>query len=366
MDLHCEMILEQYRQKLPIFEKVKEVALAELKKYVNEFGTLINCIEGRVKAEKSLMGKLELKGYKYRTIDDITDIVGTRLVTFYNDDVDKYAAKIEQYFDVDWENSIDKRKMHKIDQFGYMSLHYICRIPKELYYDPEHPEINEIRFEIQLRSILQHAWAAVQHDTGYKSDVEIPKEYQRSLNRLAGLLELVDESFCNLRNSIDDYRRRVKQIIKTGKFEDLELNGDSYAAYLDNGGFSTLNKHISTIQNMEIEEVSLAGFLRVFKSFGFATLKQLDDFVKEYSDLAYEFSIRQFAGRDLDIITTAAGPLALCVVYVLSKDMGEKVVKILLDTVYGPRKMNERLAQRLTKIGRTMGLVKVGDYGEEE
>ena len=365
MDLHCEMLMEQYKQRLDVYEKIKYLALNELNKYVEEFGSLVNCVEGRVKKEKSLAGKLELKGYKYSSILDITDIVGTRVVTFYNDEVDKFAAKIESNFDVDWENSIDKRKMHNIDQFGYMSLHYICRIPKEMYYDPEQPEINEIRFEIQLRSVLQHAWATVQHDTGYKSDVEIPKEYQRALSRLAGLLELADDAFCQLRVSIDDYRRRVRQVIKNGKFEDLELNGDSYTAYIENGGFENLNKHIATIQNMEIEQVSLMSFLRVFKSFGLKTLKELDDLVQDYSELAYEFSIRQFTGRDVDIITSAAGPLALCVVYAFSKDLGEKVIKLILDTVYGDRKMNDRVAARLTKIGRIMGLIKVGDDGEE-
>lgn len=365
MDLHAEMLLEQYKQKLNIYEKMKEIVLNELKKYVNEFGIIVNCVEGRIKTEKSLAGKLELKGYKYHNITDITDIVGTRVVTFYNDEVDKFAAKIEKYFDIDWDNSIDKRKMHNIDQFGYMSLHYICRIPKNMYYDPNCPELNEIRFEIQLRSVLQHAWASIQHDTGYKSDVEIPKEYLRSLSRLSGLLELADDAFCQLRNSIDDYRRRVKQVVKNGTLEDLELNGDSYIAYIENGGFTALNKHIATIQNMEIEQVSLMSFLRVFKSFGLKTLKELDDLVKEYSDLAYEFSVRQFSGRDLDIITTAAGPLALCVVYVLSKDMGQNIVKMILDTIYGPRNSNQRLAERLTKIGKTMGLVRSGDDNEE-
>ena len=112
---------------------------------------------------------------------------------------------------------------------------------------------------------------------------------------------------------------------------------------------------------MEIEEVNLSNFLKVFKSFGFKTLKNLDDFVRQYSDLAYEFSIRQFSGKDIDIITNATGPLALSVVFVLSKDMGENVVRLVLDAIYGERKMNERMASRLTNIGRSMGLIKGSD-----
>lgn len=364
MDQHNEMILEQYRENQNNYKIIEEIVINQLKGYVKDFGNLVNCVESRIKSEKSLIGKLELKGYKYQSIYDITDIVGTRVVTFYMDEVDKYAAKLESNFEIDWDNSIDKRKMHNIDQFGYMSLHYICRIPKSMYYDPNNELINEIRFEVQLRSILQHSWAAVQHDTGYKTDVEIPKEYLRSLNRLAGLLELADDAFCQLRNSIDDYRRRVRQVINNGKFEELELNGDSLKAYIENGGFQTLNKRIATISNMEIEEVSIMNFLKIFKSFNFTTLKHLDDFVKEYSDLAYEFAVRQFDGFDIDIITTAAGPLALCVVYIFDKGMGEKIVELVFDTLFGKRKTNERQAKRLAGIAQKMGILKTGVLDE--
>lgn len=365
MDKHCDLILEQYKENYGTYEIIEKIIIDKFKEFVNDSGAIVNSIDGRIKTYESLAGKLERKGYKYNDIFDITDIVGVRLVTFYMDEIDKYAAKVEKVFNIDWENSIDKRKIYNIDEFGYLSLHYIARIPKEIYYDPENPMVNEIRFEIQIRSILQHAWASIQHDTGYKTDVEIPREYMRSFMRLAGLLELADETFCNIRNSIDDYRRRVKQIVKNGTLDDLELNGDSYNAYIENGGFSDLNKRIATIGNMEIEDTNLSNFLKVFKSFGFKTLKELDDFVQEYGDLAYEFSIRQFSGKDIDIITSATGPLALAVVFVLSKDMGENVVRLVLDAIYGERKMNERMAARLTKIGRTMGLVKASDDNEQ-
>jgi len=198
----------------------------------------------------------------------------------------------------------------------------------------------------------------MEHDTGYKSDVEIPNEYLRSLNRLASLLELADEAFCNLRDSLEDYRRRVRQVVNNGTFDEIELNGDSFNVYIEKDGFLRLNKKIATINNMEIEEANLSNFLKVFKTFGFKTLKDLDDFIKDYSDLAYEFSIRQFDGKDLDIISSATGPLALCIVYILSNDMGESIVKRLLDSIYGERKSNENLAKKLTNIGRSMGLIK--------
>ncbi len=358
MDNHVKELLEEYNNNLPVYKKINEIVLEKLNSFSKDFNALINSITSRIKAEKSLEKKLELKGSKYQTILDVTDIVGARIVAFYADDVDKFAAKIEQTFLIDFDNSIDKRKLFNIDQFGYMSVHYICTIPKEMYYDENNPLINEIRFEIQIRSVLQHAWATIEHDTGYKSDVEIPKEYLRALNRLAGLLELADESFCEIKNSLEDYRRRVRQIVSSGNFADADLNGDTFMIYVESGGFQTLNKRIATINNMEIQESNLTPFIKVFKAFNFKTLKDLDDFVKDYSDLAYEFAIRQFDGKDIDIITTTAGPLALSIVFIISKGLGEQIIVTLLDYVYGERKSNAKQASKLMQIGKSMGLTK--------
>ena len=219
LDPHTQELLEQYHQLLSIFEQMAEVIPEKLKEFFAEAGIIVASVEHRVKTEASLAGKIQLKGDKYKSIHDVTDVVGIRVITFYNDDVDKVASVLERLFDIDWENSIDKRKVHEIDSFGYLSLHYICRIPEATYIHPEHPELNRIRFEVQMRTVLQHAWANMNHDTGYKSGVEIPKVYKRNLSRLAGMLELVDDEFSRIRHELADYRRQVQNLVASGNLE---------------------------------------------------------------------------------------------------------------------------------------------------
>ena len=146
MDLHCEMILEEYREAKPILERMLVEIPALLREALAKNGILVTAVDARIKTEESLRGKLELKGNKYATLSDITDIFGGRIITFYTDDVDRIAAIVEQLFEIDWDNSVDKRMLHQLDSFGYNSLHYTILMPQLPF-----------RVELQLRTTLQHA-----------------------------------------------------------------------------------------------------------------------------------------------------------------------------------------------------------------
>ena len=357
MDLHAQQIFDQYLEHQEDYKIVESCVKKALKGFVTDLKMLVNSVDTRIKTSNSLKGKLELKGYKYNDINDITDIVGARVVTFYKDEVDKIAALVCEKFTIDWDNSVDKRRIYKVDQFGYMSLHYICSIPKEMYFDEKHPFVNECKFEIQLRTTLQHTWASIYHDTGYKNDVEVPEEYLRSLNRLAGLLELADEEFENIKQSINEYRRKVKKVVASGNFNDVDINGDTFKAYLETGPFDKLNQKIAETNNMEIEKADLNILMPLFKEFLFKTLGDIEKFIKENSDTAYKFVLRQIGTLDLDIISELAGPLALCTVFALKKNGGEFALKWILEMIYGERKSNVRNAHRLFQIGLEMGIV---------
>ena len=340
-------LLAQYHQFLPIYEQMAEVIPEKLKEFFAEAGIIVAAIEHRVKGEESLMGKLQLKGDKYHSIHDVTDVVGIRVITFYNDDVDKVASVLERLFEIDWENSIDKRKAHEIDSFGYLSLHYICRIPESAYTNPEHPELNQIRFEVQMRTVLQHAWANMNHDTGYKSGVDIPKVYKRNLSRLAGMLELVDDEFSRIRHELADYRRQMQHLVASGNLSEVPLDGDAFKSYLQIGPFDALTRRIASINQAEIQPVDLSNFLPLFEAMGFKTLGDIDAMIKDYFEAAYQIACFQMGLTDIDILSTSVAPQNLCTAYILKKGGGRIGLKWMLDMLNGPSKENEAMASLL-------------------
>ncbi|MBO4467319.1 MAG: hypothetical protein J5745_04345 [Bacteroidales bacterium] len=347
LDPHAQELLAQYKSLLPVYTQMAEVIPEKLKGFFAEAGIIVAAVEHRVKAEDSLAGKLKLKGGKYKDIFDITDLVGIRVITFYIDDVDKVASVLERLFDIDWENSIDKRKAHEIDSFGYLSLHYICRIPESAYSNPEHPELNKIRFEVQMRTVLQHAWANMNHDTGYKSGVEIPRVYMRDMSRLAGMLELVDDEFSRIRRELSDYRRNVQKLVASGNLDEVQLDGDSFRSYLQIGPFDRLSKRIASINQAEIQQVDLSKFLGLFKAMGFKTLGDVAKLVKDYSDAAYQIACFQMGITDLDILSSSVAPQNLCTAYILKNGGGRAGLKLMLDAINGPSESNEFMADYL-------------------
>lgn len=343
LDAHCEAILEEYRSFLPSFQKKEQELHSQLCWMLSDSGIVPASVESRVKTESSLIGKLELKGSKYASLKDITDIIGIRVVTFYLDDVDKVAAAVERLFEVDWANSVDKRKLLEIDSFGYLSLHYICSV-KDFPY----------RFEVQMRTVLQHAWANMNHDTGYKSGVEIPKRYLRSMSRIAGILELVDEEFSKIRSEITDYRRRMQALVASGNLDDVPLDGDTFRSYLTLSPFSRINGRIAAVNQAEIQEVSLMPYLKVFKGLGFKNLGDISRMIKDYSEGAYQIACYQLGLTDIDIISSSVGPQNLCIAYILKKGGGRAGLRLLFESLNGPSEANAAMASFLEQQAKEM------------
>ena len=343
LDPHCRAILQEYEDNLPRFREVEAQVRDPLRRTLQDAGLAVAAIESRVKGYDSLAGKLELKGHKYKSLANLTDILGLRVITFYIDDVDKVASAVERLFTIDWENSVDKRKIHEIDSFGYLSLHYICSIPDFPY-----------RFEIQMRTLLQHAWANMDHDTGYKSGVEIPRRYLRNMSRLAGMLELVDDEFSKIRIELTDYRRRVQALVRSGNLDEVPIDGDTFRSYMDLDPFAQLNKRIASMNQAEIQDVSLMPYLSVFKSIGLKTLGDIDRMIKDFSEGAYQIACYQIGLTDLDIISSSIGPQDLCIAYILKNGGGKAGIKHMFDLLNGESGNNDMMAEMLLEQSKDL------------
>lgn len=354
LDIIGTMIIEDYRDNEVVFDKMREIIDTTLRKCLSSNHIAVTAIESRIKTEESLAGKLLLKGYKYNSLSDLTDIVGARVITFYTEDVDKISAIIESKFSIDWQNSVDKRKMHQLNSFGYMSLHYICRVPESIYHDEQMPMLNELRFEIQMRTALQHVWANMYHDIGYKTNIEVPTEYLRTLNRLAGMLELADDEFSRIRRSLSEYRYKVQGLVSDGKFDEVELDGDSYRRYLELNPFERLTNKIAAINQAEIHQASALPFLKVLMRLGFKTLGDIERLKQDYWEAAYQLALFQISGTDIDIVVSTIALQNLLIVFQLKNGYGEQDLAKFFDTLNGESPYNLSRAQRLIQQAKDL------------
>ena len=344
LDSHAESLLQQFRERKAILQRIEDCVCRLIQETLREQGIEVNSVEHRIKTENSLAGKLELKGSKYKTVLDITDLLGLRIVTYYTDDVDKVAAIVQNLFDVDWKESVDKRKIHQLNSFGYNSLHYICRLPKTVMEDPDMPELNEIRFEIQMRTALQHVWSTIEHDLGYKGYVKIPKEHRRQFSRLAGMLELIDDEFSRLRTTLTDYRRQMQSLVMSGKLDEVPLNADSFRNFLETKPLESLNRRIAAANQAEIFPAPLMPFLPILESFKLETLGDVQRLISENADDAYQLALSSLAFTDLDIISENVGLQNVCIVHALKEGRGRFGIIKLFEKLHGTRNDNEAIA----------------------
>jgi ppGpp synthetase/RelA/SpoT-type nucleotidyltranferase len=168
----------------------------------------VHQVSARAKSPDSTASKIRKKQYG-DPVRQLTDQIGVRVILHYSKDVDTVANALRAAFDVDPRRSIDKRKVLGLRQFGYRSVHLLVRLGNRLQ-DPRFVAFKTMWFEIQVRSILDHAWAEIEHELCYKSGASYPDDVLRQFGALAGALELVDAQFEALRSVrdrlIDQYR----------------------------------------------------------------------------------------------------------------------------------------------------------------
>lgn len=223
--------IREYLNLLPKHERlcdeVKHILTTNLKNAKIEYAH----IENRAKTLSSFCEKIRRKSCK-KPFSDITDFAGVRVVYLYLSDRDKIEAIIEKEFDI--LEKVNKVNDEDVERFGYGALHYVAKIKKK-HRGARYDDLKTLACEIQVRTILQDAWAIVAHHLSYKQESDIPKELRRRLSALSGLFETADDQFENIRLARNQYQDKVKEDISSKKGISLEheINLDNLTAYLN-------------------------------------------------------------------------------------------------------------------------------------
>lgn len=270
----------EYSQRLPLFSRLRDNVEEAIGLFVKEASIPLLAVTGRVKEFTSFLEKAERKKYA-KPFDDNEDFVGVRVILYYPDDVEKVAQIIDKEFQV--QTSENKTAALGINQFGYRSTHKIVRIPVAWSNAPNYRGIGDIKCEIQIRTILMHAWAEVEHKLQYKNEIDVPTELRRKLFLLSAKFEEADDQFKSIRDEADRYKEKIIIDLERGAntAEFIELNVDSLRAYL-------VRKFPD--RNPEEEPAAYSELLKELAAVGYASIQQLDQDLDRSSTafLAYE------------------------------------------------------------------------------
>lgn len=362
-------ILDEFDNKQRLYKSFASEVEHQLNRIISEKKIPCNAITYRLKDRDSLISKIDRKKNKYTNLNEITDIAGVRVITYYTDDVDKVAQLVEQEFAVDKENSIDKREALEPDRFGYCSVHYVVEMSPERLNLLEYKSFKNLKCEIQIRSVLQHAWAEIEHDLGYKSEKTIPKNIRRDFSRLAGLLEIADEKFQEIRQDLNNYKDEIAENIASNEIKDIEID----AILLDELLNTDNNlKRISNILedlsgrklNDSVESLYYESTINELNCLNVYTISQLRSLIDKGSDYAIEIAKRflstykaEHINDDTAALSKTVAYFYLCYAGLLINELDfDSIVKFLYDNSIGEYQEQEALATELLQIKKELSI----------
>ena len=152
----------------------------------------LEIVKMRTKEKNSLEDKIARKGYNY---EDITDKVGVRFVVLREEDigaVDRAINVCASDLDIDKKRSIDADRQNNPECFSYHGNHYVVR-NKESFFIEDTEIAKGTPCEVQVRTLLQHAFDQLEHHYAYKRGAPLPK-IQRHVAKCRALGEIANDS----------------------------------------------------------------------------------------------------------------------------------------------------------------------------
>jgi len=273
---------------IKIHSGLKESVISIISSVLRMEGMQTLSITGRLKEKKSILDKISRKNYGDPT-NQMTDVSAVRIITYFDSDISKISNIIKNLFEVDIDNSLDQISKLGNDKIGYRSVHFVCKLGESRRDIPEYSEISDLKFEIQIRTILQHAWAELAHDRSYKFTGNLPVDISRKINLYAGLLEIADKGFNEIIENINKYSSKITHD-EQDEFDKEEINTISIKEFI----YRINKKYDLKIVKNTMTEENLSIAVDELKKFGLKLIGDLwilidNEFIKEIISVQGKF-----------------------------------------------------------------------------
>ncbi|SIO48804.1 GTP pyrophosphokinase [Paraburkholderia phenazinium] len=277
---HKDVALGRYRDVHGLYSDLVETARGILKNALSGQAIKVQSIEGRAKSFESFADKAakpsdtDPNKPKYPDpMSEITDLAGIRVIAFQPRAVDEICKLVRREFKVT-EFQDKSEALISQGKFGYQSFHFLVTLNDARVRLPEYSRFKDIVFEIQTRTVLQHAWAEMEHDIQYKTEAVIPTNIRRRFIALAGMLEMADREFESLQEADQKLREEARESVQSGELGAVEITPDSLKSYLDRR-LGPDARQAAWVYDLLADYVI---------ALGFTTLSQVDECIEGYDD----------------------------------------------------------------------------------
>lgn len=198
---NLQQLHQRYQEFCTRYPNAAADFLGAIEDVLSDAGLTYDHVTARVKEWRSLRSKSRKRRPNGTLMyphpwQDIHDLIGVRVTTYHSTEIPRIIEALTEVFEV--RRSVDKTAQTRVSgSFGYGSHHLILRVPPARV-APVLQAYAGQEFEVQIRTVLQHAWAEFEHDIRYKrrgNTGKLAPEVDRAFTLAAGLIELADQQF---------------------------------------------------------------------------------------------------------------------------------------------------------------------------
>lgn len=221
----------QYALAREKWERFTRLVEQHVRHLLEEHGVRYHAITSRTKSVESFRRKIEEKRYQDATAD-VMDRAGVRIIMHLLSECQPAEWLVGHEFEVVPEHSPNKLAELGTDRMGYRSTNIVCKPPRKLCRERRPwADYDGWPFEVQVRSLLDHAWAELSHARSYKLQVgALPHDLERRLSLLAAQLESCDRECDSIAADAQAYVVAMNKLAPEDRL-DADINLVSLTAY---------------------------------------------------------------------------------------------------------------------------------------